>query len=147
MKQDCGTFSKNWSFIKLINSVKSLKATDPQDFIFSLLDHPSAMLSPAGCTIIEPSYEREYLEVYTDFAIAWLLETHDLSILFAAEHENGIIVNTIPSWVPRWNISVATQALRLRTMLPFDASEETGSHRQSSRTDPTWRSVVLPLIR
>jgi hypothetical protein len=44
-------------------------------------------------------------------------------ILCAVEHDNGLVTNDLPSWVPKWGVSVVTQMLGLQTMLPFDASK------------------------
>jgi hypothetical protein len=63
MKQDSGTFSKEWSFVKLLNNAKGLNATDSRDFIFSLLGHPSAMLA-SGRTTVGPDYEQNVLHGY-----------------------------------------------------------------------------------
>jgi hypothetical protein len=148
MKQDFGTFSKEWSFVKLLNNAKGLNATDSRDFIFSLLGHPSAMLA-SGRAIVEPDYEQDVLEVFNDFALAWLQETQDLSILCAVEHENGLLVDDLPSWVPRWGVSVVTQTLGLQTMLPFDASKglEKAQATTTGRSHLEIRGVIFDTVR
>jgi hypothetical protein len=122
MKQDFGAISKKGSFIKTLNNAKGLNATDPRDFVYSFLGHPSAFLPTAGRTIVEPNYKLAPMIVYKDCAVAWLREKKDLSILYAVEHANETISPEVPSWVPIWNISVAKQTLGLQVMLPFNSS-------------------------
>jgi hypothetical protein len=115
MKQDFEAFSKKGSFIKTLNHAKSLNATDPRDFVYSFLGHPSTFLPAAGRTIVEPNYRLKHTDVYKDCAIAWLQEKEDLSILCAVEHANEIMFHEVPSWVPIWTISVAARRVERET--------------------------------
>lgn len=122
-KRDFGTFSKDWTLLKLLNSAKGLKATDPSDHIYSFLGHPSASRNLNHSTIVAPDYTIDYLTAFYKFATQWLDESQASSLLLAVEHDAKSLDEEFPSWVPRWNIYSTAQTLGLQTKLPFNASK------------------------
>ena len=99
-KRDFGTFSKDWTLLKLLNSAKGLKATDPRDFIYSFLGHPAALRS-SDMTIIAPDYSIDHLETFHKFGTQWLSEPLASTLLLAVEHNVNSLEEDFPSWVPR----------------------------------------------
>ncbi|OQV02024.1 hypothetical protein CLAIMM_07281 [Cladophialophora immunda] len=122
--RDFGTFSTGWTLQKLLHSAKGLKATDPRDFIYSLLGHPSA-LKPGttdNTSFVDPDYNLPYLDAYHRFALEWLKDPHGVNLLLSVEHDENTLSGDYPSWVPRWNFVQPAQTLGLQTKLPFNAA-------------------------
>lgn len=97
------------SFLRFLEATKHLEATDPRDHIYAMLGSPYTRAARAARgtgnsgLFLEPNYERPYLEVYYDFAVQYLENLHDLSLLVCVEHDARSIACDFPSWVPRWN--------------------------------------------
>ncbi|KAK4451182.1 heterokaryon incompatibility protein-domain-containing protein [Podospora aff. communis PSN243] len=85
-------------------------ATDPRDYVFSQLGHPSARVEPDNTLIIQPDYDNSIVDVYHEIAIRALTTSSTLMILNAVSvigkpvpplHGPG--ERPLPSWVPRWD--------------------------------------------
>ncbi|KAM7189429.1 heterokaryon incompatibility protein 6, OR allele [Naviculisporaceae sp. PSN 640] len=90
-------------------------ATDPRDYVFSRLGHPSAWIESEQAIIIQPDYKNTVADVYHEIAIRALTTDSTLMVL------NAVLDNTdpskaqplvqgrdnmkpsLPSWVPQWN--------------------------------------------
>lgn len=95
---------------QLCLSAKS-SATDPRDYVFSLLGHFSA-LHPGGIPIIQPDYQNSVADIYHETAIRILKSSSTLTLLNAVrdtEKSNFRSRDTpeLPSWVPRWNLTTS----------------------------------------
>jgi Heterokaryon incompatibility protein (HET) len=90
-------------FLQVLYATRDYLATDPRDYIYALLGHPSAR-SADGNLIITPDYTREAPKVFTDFATAWIKQSKSLRILSCVEHDDytlqEISVTSQPSWAP-----------------------------------------------
>ncbi|KAL5320039.1 hypothetical protein ACEPPN_013098 [Leptodophora sp. 'Broadleaf-Isolate-01'] len=75
-----------------------MKATDPRDFVFSLLGISSDALELG----LKPDYSKSQHEVFVDTAAA-IISSGDMEILTLAEGSN----RSLPSWVPDWESEIA----------------------------------------
>ncbi|OCL09838.1 HET-domain-containing protein [Glonium stellatum] len=113
--------SPDLSFVQILADARHLNATDPRDYIFAFLGHPTAMQFPPGQEaragmdygsimslkiglLIQPDYTKSVQEVYTEFAVKILETTNSIYLLSYIIHFEKSIEENIPSWVPRWNL-------------------------------------------
>ncbi|KAK5652337.1 hypothetical protein OQA88_10529 [Cercophora sp. LCS_1] len=84
-------------------------ATDPRDYVYSQLGHPSAWIESEKALIIQPDYENTVAAIYHEIAIR-ALTTDPTLMLLNAVSDNGEpratppgAVKPLPTWVPRWD--------------------------------------------
>lgn len=88
-----------YSFVDLLESFRSLEATDPRDKVYGLL---GLLETTSSKTSILVDYANKSLaDVYTDVARADIQESQTLGILSHVKEAPD--VDGVPSWVPRWN--------------------------------------------
>ncbi|KAM7205856.1 heterokaryon incompatibility protein 6, OR allele [Rhypophila sp. PSN 637] len=88
-------------------------ATDPRDYVFSRLGHPSAWIESEQAMIIQPDYKNTVADVYHEIAIRALTTDNTLMVLNAVLDDSDISKtsappegrnqSSLPSWVPCWN--------------------------------------------
>ena len=76
---------------------RQLNATDPRDKIYGFL----ALIHPAFVKNLKPDYEHTVEQVYIDCSISFMQLDQRLDLL---SHCNWTSDQTIPSWVPDWNL-------------------------------------------
>lgn len=101
-KQARGNFT-----YQLCLSAKS-SASDPRDYVFSLLGHFSALLD-GGIPIIQPDYDNSVSAIFHETAIRILMTSSTLTILNAVldnqkTKSKSPDTTRLPSWVPRWDL-------------------------------------------
>jgi hypothetical protein len=86
------------SFLEVLEATRSVKCTNPRDYVYAFLGHPSAFEAHPGDErpyvdyernyfavdhkpIIRPDYTKTVAEVYTELARALMLHYRDLSVL------------------------------------------------------------------
>ena len=72
-------------------------ASDPRDMVFAL----SGLAADWEQLAIRVDYSKEYEEIFTDVARAWV-RSGDLNVLFQAEDPRLKSTAALPSWVPDW---------------------------------------------
>ncbi|KAH7134998.1 heterokaryon incompatibility protein-domain-containing protein [Dendryphion nanum] len=88
-------------FLDLLNVTRMQLASDPRDFVFALLGHPSAQIN--GGLIIEPDYQKSHWEIYHELAITLLQQSQNLRVLSAVRHlDEDNLTREYPSWIPTW---------------------------------------------
>jgi hypothetical protein len=97
-------------FLDLLQVTKMQLASDPRDFIFALLGHPSAQAD--GVLIIEPNYQKTHQKIHQELAFTLLRQSQDLRVLCAVRHcdQNDLNYGG-PSWVPTWNRNAVTASV------------------------------------
>lgn len=85
-----------------------------------------------GVSALRPDYNRSTLEVYQDFAEAYIQATSDLRILTYVEHydDKSVMDPTVGSWVPRWNVQL------LSTQWAYPNWREVFPERQPAPSPP-----------
>ncbi|TID27020.1 HET domain-containing protein [Venturia nashicola] len=100
------------NFLRFLEATKYLQATNPSDHIYAVLGSPytrqpnksvAGTLDRRNGFVFEPNYEKSHLEVYRDFAVQYLNQIHDMSLLMYIEHSANSFASALPSWVPQWN--------------------------------------------
>lgn len=96
------------SFVNQLCLSAKAEATDPRDYVFSLLGHYSASIQ-GDIPIIRPDYDNSIHDIYHEIAIRILRTGPALIVLNAVMHRRepifhqGSDMNKLPSWVPQWN--------------------------------------------
>jgi hypothetical protein len=110
-------------YIEVLARAKTLHCSDDHDRIFAFLGSPKARVGDSNEAIVRPNYDKSVRAVYTDFAVAWLTQTHDLRLLSAVEHTPATLNDVeTPSWVPQWNVTLSSNFFGLYSP-PFHASK------------------------
>ena len=73
-------------FVRQLHYSRNRKATDPRDYVYAQLGHPSAQSLSTGLPIIKADYSKPVLEVFRDAAIRILEEAKALDILNTVQH-------------------------------------------------------------
>lgn len=94
-------FKNKPDFLELLHISKTQDASDPRDFVFALLAHPSAQASSG--LIIEPNYHKSHWEIFHELAVTLLMRSKNLRVLSAVRHSNeDELEGDYPSWIPTW---------------------------------------------
>ncbi|KAK0740136.1 heterokaryon incompatibility protein-domain-containing protein [Schizothecium vesticola] len=133
------------SFIyQLCLSAKNV-ATDPRDYVFSQLGHPSAWIQTEEAMIIQPDYDNTVAAVYHEIAIRALTTDSTLMVLNAVS-DNGEARpplpggRSLPTWVPRWD------AGRFANVIGFPGRYNTSGSRRSGITKASFEDGYETLV-
>jgi len=112
-------FMKEHPFLITVVACAECKATDPRDYIYAFLGHPSArrkyayhpeqsvdyldLINQGEATLVEANYNKSVDEVFLETAEGLLRQHHDLRFLGAVRHTDDSLARNYPSWVPRWD--------------------------------------------
>ncbi|KAI4594402.1 hypothetical protein KJ359_008426 [Pestalotiopsis sp. 9143b] len=104
-----------YDFSEVLHWARIHISTDPRDYVYALLGHPSAVIG--GDLIIEPRYTIPTEEVYTNLAINTITRTNSLHILAFVDHgeEFDAKAERLPTWVPDWHALNLVAPLRYPT--------------------------------
>ncbi|KAF2833859.1 hypothetical protein CC86DRAFT_389961 [Ophiobolus disseminans] len=89
------------SLLKTLNDAKELDLTDPRDRIYAFMD---LLRSSEEHIIIAPDYRASHLDTYHQFALQYIQSTKDTKLLDYVSHDENSLSDSIPTWVPRWDI-------------------------------------------
>jgi hypothetical protein len=143
------------NFVETLARAKSLRCTDNRDRIYAFLGSPKALIGEHKEVVLDPDYTRDCLKVYHDFAVSWLTKTQDLRLLSAIEHREDTLQSNIPTWVPRWDVTLSTNYYGLFSP-NYDASKGLPVTAPDLATEDElrvtgiifdtiiWRSAMLP---
>lgn len=144
---------RRYNFLDLIShAAYQFEATNPRDYIFAFLGHPSAKLQSGtsnGSSLIVPDYDAEVASVFVQFARKWLEISRSPHMLSCVNHESlpgthpgssgaGHRQLDLPSWCPRW------------THLPLGGSrfvDESSSHSYRAAASTEFQFRILPSDR
>ncbi|KAK9421276.1 putative Heterokaryon incompatibility domain-containing protein [Seiridium unicorne] len=102
-----------YDFSEVLHWARIHISTDPRDYVYALLGHPSAIV--AGEFIIEPNYTISKSEVYTSLALNTIRRTNSIHILAFVDHGEEFGSTDLPSWVPDWHAPNLVAPLRFPT--------------------------------
>jgi hypothetical protein len=103
--------SKDISFLRIMSWSRKLVATDPRDYIYGFLGHPSARvaLGRQQHLFVAPDYSKTIDAIYTDTMKALLQNSHiGLEALAVIHHSTMTLASDTPSWVARWHHRVVS---------------------------------------
>lgn len=111
-----------YDFSEVLHWARIHISTDPRDYVYALLGHPSAIVG--GELIIEPKYTIPTSEVYTELATTTICRTNSIHILAFVDHGDEFGTTDLPSWVPDWHAPNLVAPLRYPTV----AAEKNSNH-------------------
>lgn len=97
-----GEVDDDWDFLEMLEVTRAQKSSDPRDYIYALLGHPSANIG--NTLIVEPNYNKTAQGLFFEITMKIIEQTQTLRILSAVHHTDEFkIEDNAPSWVPRWS--------------------------------------------
>lgn len=102
-----------YDFTEVLHWARVHLSTDPRDFVYSLLGHPSAVVD--GTRLIEPVYSISTREVYTNLVVNTVQRTRSLHMLAFVDHGEEKNALRLPTWVPDWHALNLVAPLRCPT--------------------------------
>lgn len=90
------------SILQTLNNAKELDLSNPQDRIYAFLELPQHLDHRVR---IKPNYYKTHLDTFRQFAIQYIEATHSVELLDYVSHDETSPFD-IPSWIPRWDISI-----------------------------------------
>ncbi|KAK3684160.1 heterokaryon incompatibility protein-domain-containing protein [Podospora appendiculata] len=96
----------------LVSHGAVLKCKNPRDYLYAFLGHPLALSGPHGNgrPFIEPDYGRSVESIYHEASL-WFLKQVGLRFLSSVEHNDTTISEELPSWVVRWDVTLAANEM------------------------------------
>jgi len=85
-------------FLELLHLAQNYEASDARDHVFALLGHPDAIVGDSS--IIWPDYTKSVGQIYTQLMFRLLQINKNLRPLSIIHHDELIIDEELPSWVP-----------------------------------------------
>jgi hypothetical protein len=96
-----GEVDDDWDFLEMLEVTRAQKSSDPRDYIYALLGHPSAII--CDMPIVEPDYNKTAQELFFEVTMKILQQTRSLRILSAVHHTDDYKLENASSWIPRWS--------------------------------------------
>lgn len=93
---------RTWTLLETLHYARYLGISDQRDRIFAFLGLPAAAHALQDVNI---DYEKQFLEVYWDFACSYLDQKGGLELLNFLNHDHASLSeeSEYPSWVPQWH--------------------------------------------
>jgi hypothetical protein len=124
----------NSSLLGYLSLTRQLNLKDPRDRIYAFLELVPDERRQVHFRHFRPNYKDHFLHVYQQFAVEYIRATNYIGLLSLAEHNDESLESTIPSWVPRWDISLTRTGY---AFAPPESSYPALTARDGSVTDPT----------
>ncbi|ORY70513.1 heterokaryon incompatibility protein, partial [Pseudomassariella vexata] len=115
MKPDDGL--PKFNFVEVLHWARIHRSTDPRDYVYALLGHPSATESGTRGLIVEPDYKIGTPEAYTNLAVSDIRRSEGLHVLAFVDHGEKPESRRkgLPTWVPDWHALNLVAPLRSPT--------------------------------
>lgn len=136
-----------YDFSEVLHWARVHLSTDPRDYVYSLLGHPSAVVG--GQLLIEPVYSISTAEVYTNLVVKTIEQTRSLHILAFVDHGEEPNPIGLPTWVPDWHALNLVAPLRCPTRAAAAEFGSSVSVDVNSKNRPVLRcrGVSISTIR
>jgi hypothetical protein len=121
------------------------QSTDPRDYIYALLSHPSATIN--GSLLVQPNYAIPTAQVYTDLAVNVVNQTNSLQILSFVDHSTGPSFEVLPSWVPDWHAVNLVAPLRSPTNAAAETDNSITVTQYGTKLVLKCRGVIVDTLR
>ncbi|PVH79089.1 HET-domain-containing protein [Cadophora sp. DSE1049] len=97
-----GEVDAEYDFLELLEVTRAHKASDPRDYVYALLGHPSAKIGDAPIAV--PDYNKTREDLFVQVSVKILEQTKDLRLLSAVHGRDGRVLNADKtSWTPSWS--------------------------------------------
>ena len=93
-----------YTFVDLLSHAALLSCSDPRDKVYAFLGHPLAYPLISN-NLVRPDYQKTPAQVYLELSNA-LIQHTGLRVLTTVEHTQSTILEDLPSWVTRWDVSL-----------------------------------------
>ena len=101
------------TFVEVLHWARVHRSTDPRDYIYALLSHPSAKVD--GSLLVQPNYTITPAQAYIELAVNVIERTNSLEILAFVDHHEEAGALILPTWVPDWHALNLVAPLRYPT--------------------------------
>ncbi|KAE9376013.1 HET domain protein [Stipitochalara longipes BDJ] len=101
------------TFVEVLHWARVHRSTDPRDYIYALLSHPSAKVD--GKLLVQPNYTITHAQAYIELALNVIERTNSLQILAFVDHHEEAGLLGLPTWVPDWHALNLVAPLRCPT--------------------------------
>ncbi len=101
------------SFVEVLHWARVHRSTDPRDYVYALLSHPSAKVN--GSLLVQPNYTITPAQVYIELALNVIERTNSLQMLAFVDHHEEPSLLVLPTWVPDWHALNLVAPLRCPT--------------------------------
>lgn len=89
--------------LDVLNLGRTLQVSEPSDRIYAFMNLPTSDGKILDELQIQPNYNKDQSYVNWDFAVKYLERYWDLGLLSCVEHDDSRMLNSYPSWIPRWD--------------------------------------------
>lgn len=134
-----------FSFVEVLHWARVHRSTDPRDYIYALLSHPSAKHD--GSLLVQPNYTIGAADAYIELASNVIERTDSLQILAFVDHHEEPGDLDLPTWVPDWHALNLVAPLRCSTKAATDTSLLISIDRSESQTVLTCRGYFIDTIQ
>jgi hypothetical protein len=121
----------NSSLLGYLSLTRQLNLKDPRDRIYAFLELVQNEERPIH---LRPNYKDNFLHVYQQFAAEYIRSTKYIGLLSNVEHDEQSLHSGIPSWVPRWDMSITRAGY---AFAPADSGYLPLTARDGSVSEPT----------
>ncbi|KAE9378651.1 hypothetical protein N431DRAFT_146487 [Stipitochalara longipes BDJ] len=104
-----GEVDDDYNFLEMLEVTRNKKASDPRDYVYALLGHPSASIN--GVPIVEPDYNKPVAQLCFEVTMKILEQSQSLRILSAIHHDEGALDGEASSWIPTWSRDMVVLSL------------------------------------
>ncbi|KAH8592281.1 heterokaryon incompatibility protein [Bisporella sp. PMI_857] len=133
------------SFVEVLHWARVHRSTDPRDYIYALLSHPSATVN--GSLLVQPNYTITPAQVYTGLAMNVIERTNNLQILAFVDHHEEPSVLTLPTWVPDWHALNLVAPLRYPTQAAVETDNSISVVESEKGAILKCRGILIDTLR
>ncbi|KAH9205109.1 heterokaryon incompatibility protein-domain-containing protein [Leptodontidium sp. 2 PMI_412] len=97
-----GEVDAEYDFLELLEVTRAHKASDPRDYVYALLGHPSAKVGDKPIAV--PDYNKSTEDLFFQVSVKILEQTKDLRLLSAVHgRDESALSHNKTSWTPSWS--------------------------------------------
>lgn len=133
-----------FNFVEVLHWARVHHSTDPRDYVYALLSHPSAKIN--GRLIVQPDYTLSPAQVFTEVASNIIESTSSLQIIAFVDHPEKPGDLVLPTWVPDWHGLNLTAPLRCSTQGGRDTDTSIHVSQSSKGVMLQCRGAILDTL-
>ena len=133
------------NFVEVLHWARVHRSTDPRDYIYAVLSHPSATVD--GGLLVEPNYRISTSEAYINLAVRVIEKTRCLLILAFVDHDEKPGELSLPTWVPDWHALNLVAPLRTPTYAAPNTSNALSVSRAGAAAVLKCQGILVDDLR
>jgi hypothetical protein len=134
-----------YSFVKVLHWARVHQSTDPRDYVYALMSHPSATVN--GSPLVQPDYTISTAEAYTKLAVNIIEQTKSLQVLPFVDHDTDPNSEILPSWVPDWYAVNLVAPLRTPTHAAAETDNSITIAQSGTKMVLKCRGIIVDTLR